>query len=207
MKAVALRLVAVGLLVGLPPILSAERASACTVEHRPVHDKVEESEAVFAGKPVRWEELEWSGTLFLVEFRVTRVWKGPRYETRWVGDTRTDCGNAFKYGVEYLIYGAHVSHPDRNSQYRASQVLLMTLDFASALEHAQEDLDYLGPGQPPVPGWVGPKPGEEAAPQPGDTGTGTWQASQDGEGWWAALAVGAVVLLACLGQTALRRRR
>ena len=171
-------------------------------EGLPVHEALEQAEAVFAGRAVGWEELDWHRFLFLVEFKVTKVWKGVPYETRWVGDSSNDCGNFFEEGVEYLIYGAKVAHPDRNLQYRDSQILLMTLDFGTPLESAQEDLEYLGAGQAPVPGWGGPKPGEEAPPEPAETGTGTLTRSQQTDGWAIAMAAGAAVLLAGWGRIA-----
>ncbi|MCY3507145.1 MAG: hypothetical protein OXH41_13380 [Chloroflexi bacterium] len=197
---------AIALFVGLSLMLTAERASACIAEHLSVQESLERAEAVFAGRLVRFEALEWNPSLFLVEFRVTRVWKGARYETRWVGDISNDCGNFFEAGVEYLIYGANVPHPDRNGQYGDSRVLLMTLGFATSVENSVEDIDYLGPGQPPVPGWVGPRPGEEEPPMPADTGTGTSRGAPARDGWTVAVAAGAAVFLAGLGRMALRRR-
>ena len=124
-----------------------------------------------------------------------------------MGDSSNDCGDFFEESVEYLIYGVNVAHADRNLQYRDSQILLMTLDFATHFESAQEDLDYLGPGRPPVPGWMGPRPGESAPPEPAETGTGTLTRPQETDGWTIAMAAGVAVLLAGWGRLALRRRR
>ncbi len=204
MKSWVLRLAVVVLLVGLPPLLTTERASACVCERPSPQDALDQSVAVFAGRPVGWEELDWATMpeVFLVEFKVTRVWKGPPYETRWVGDSSNDCGDRFEEGVEYLIYGYTTDYSGNGSQ-----TLLRAVCSALPLWSARDYLDHLGTGRPPESGWIGPRPGELTAPEPAETGTGTLTRPQETNGWTIAVATGATVLFAVWGRVALHRRR
>ena len=90
-------------------------ASACTcaIESNPkerVELAVSDSEAVFSGEVVDFEEGADSTTIFgpieTVSFRVSEVWKGPQRETLEVSTPTqgSACGYAFKEGQEYLVY-------------------------------------------------------------------------------------------------------
>ena len=80
-----------------------------------------EADAVFAGRVVAlhtpgpsFRNGEWvisSGDLVTVEFKVNRVWKGPRRETLTVETERfgASCGFEFKEGRKYIVYTWDVS--------------------------------------------------------------------------------------------------
>ena len=206
-----LRLVGVALLVGLPPLMTAEKVSACMCpEYLTIGEEMALSEAVFAGRVESWEEFDWQveAWVVLVEFEVARVWKGPAYETRWVGAFPSDgfnCGAfSFDQGAEYLVYAATDAEISRTYP---DTLWAFACERTRLLEAAEEDLDYLGPGQPPVLGWVAPRPEEQALPRPPDAGIWTLRGSTGIDGWTFAVGAGLAFLLAGLGRASLTRRR
>ena len=81
-------------------------------------------------------------------FRVSKIWKGPSYETVYIiaKKSRSSCDfHWFDVGEEYLVY----ADSDR------------TVPFCSPsapLANAQQDLDALGSGRLPEPGTAAPMP-------------------------------------------------
>ena len=87
-------------------------ACSCAIESNPkerVEFAVSDSEAVFSGEVVDFEEGA-DSTMFgpteTVSFRVSEVWKGPQRGTLEVSTPTQGgaCGYAFKEGQEYLVY-------------------------------------------------------------------------------------------------------
>ncbi len=189
MRSWLLRLLAVALVVGLPSATRPDSASACIcVESHPL-EVFDRADVVFAGKP-----LSWGGIGSPAEFQVSRVWKGTAYATRLVvfgGETlddgsvvRTSCDARLEQGEEHLIYAYYRDESRHIVSTNVCSVLL--------LEDAQEHLDALGAGEPPVPGMV---PAEAN--------------SDSGFPSWAIGLIGATggVLIAALGLVAISRRR
>ena len=95
------------LLTGAQPA----HACSCAPSGSPA-EALERADAVFAGEvtsvkfsgasPYRLS----SSALVTVEFRVTRVWKGPRWPTLTVETERSEisCGFEFKEGQNYIVY-------------------------------------------------------------------------------------------------------
>ena len=77
------------------------------------------------------------------EVKVATVWKGPLLETVFLSQSGagTSCAQAFREGVEYIVYG---------SGHLCSRTGL--------LSEAQEDLAELGEGHAPEPGTRAPMP-------------------------------------------------
>ncbi len=117
-------------------------------------EQLADSTSVFAGKVIDRKESEnsrgWSA--FIVEFEVTTVWKGPLYETIYVGtnDNEISCGFEFHIGIEYIVY-----------TYNGWTGICRRTDF---LARAKEDLVELGKGYKPLPGTSGPQPGASRFP-------------------------------------------
>ena len=107
-------------------------------------EALERADAVFAGEvtsvkfsgasPYRLS----SSALVTVEFRVTRVWKGPRWPTLTVETERSEisCGYEFKEGQNYIVY-----------TWEGSRTGLCTRTAPAWMAFA--DLVALGPGQWP----------------------------------------------------------
>ena len=187
-----LRLAAIALLLGLPPALSPKSASACVCVY--VYPDplalLDEADAVIVGKAG-------AGAIGSVEFQVYRVWKGAAYATRTTvtvneihddgSVSRTSCDPRIDRGEEYLIY----AREDSAGTLRASTCHVFQLAYA------QEQLEALGEGEPPVPGLEPPVP--DLAPA---------EAGSDAEfpAWAIGLLVVAGVGLAGAGLVAIRRR-
>ncbi len=140
-----LRLAAIALLRGLPPVVSSEKVLACSCpEDYPlsIQDELEGSRAVFAGKVVRHGEYgEDSRATLVTEVKVSTVWKGPAYATIYLTDSpNTTCESWFSEDEEYLVY---ISQGWRAPGYCGRKVLL---------SNAQDDLEVLEEGQSPQPG-------------------------------------------------------
>ncbi len=94
-------------------LAGAEPAHACScAPSGSPAEALERADAVFAGEVT---SVQFSGTspyrlsssaLLTVEFRVTRVWKGPRLPKLTVETERSEisCGYEFKEGQHYIVY-------------------------------------------------------------------------------------------------------
>ncbi len=147
-----LRLLAIALLLGLPPVVSSEKVLACSCpEDYPlsIQDELEGSRAVFAGKVVSHGEYgEDSRATLVTEVKVSTVWKGPAYATIYLTDSpNTTCESWFSEDTEYLVY---VSPRWRAPGLCGRSVLL---------SNAQDDLEVLGEGRSPQPGTSNAVPG------------------------------------------------
>ncbi len=207
------RLAAIALLCGLPPVLQTERAWACSCEMRDPLEALEYADVVFAGTvTVR------GGIGSAARFRVSRVWKGEPYATRFVGPAMVDhgdgevsvtsCDKSFRPGEEYLVYGYYDDEVEG--------LLLTSTCRVGSL--APAELELLGEGRAPEPGTTAPGPveprqatspdreDEPPPPAPSDAGTGTLSEPKSPDGWAIALLAAAAVALAGLGFAAARRR-
>lgn len=180
------RLAAILLLLGLSPLVSTERASACLCGPIDPMELFEEADAVFAGRVTA--DGESAGRP--AEFRVARVWKGSDYAIRFVGVggvirpdglvTVTSCDPQFRQGEEYLVYAYRV---DAGEPLQTSYCGIAWLGHAQAHLDAlregrlprtgtaavlgnggqQVHLDALGVGRPPRPGTIEPPAASDSA--------------------------------------------
>lgn len=200
MRSRLLRLLAIALLLGLPPAMRTESALACSCAEIPgVWESVEEATAVFAGRVEALEGWETEDDYGVhVTFAVSRVWKGPA-SAELVANTRSlgagDCGAPLRLGQEYLVY----AYDETLDIWLCTRTL--------PLANAEEDLATLGEGHAPVPGAtddveavVRPPPG---APNVGTGAIASLEAGNDAH-WWLLAAV--TVALAGTGVVLVRRR-
>lgn len=121
------------------------------MEPGPPQEELGDSAAVFAGEVVGIEVQDrGEGQVFssadpvAVTFRVSKVWKGPAFETLVVITARNgaSCGYTFNVGQEYLVYT------------RGRQTLLETSICSRTQVYARygEDIAALGPGIVPASG-------------------------------------------------------
>ena len=184
-----LRLAAIALLLGIPPTLQPERAHACVCGAVPtVAESLENAGAVFAGRVVS-EDPVFAGRVsieeLVVEFHVSRVWKGERVETIFVNNPFTTCRIWYYQGSEYLVYASDVQDIG---------LLASLCGRTRLLEYAQGDLVVLGEGQPPEPGTSAPRPGESPSPIPPVAGTGMPVESRTSGSWLVGVLAGASVV-------------
>lgn len=190
-----LPLTAIALLLGLLAGARPERASACSCAPLSL-SQVLAADAVFAGEVV-------AGGRDLVEFKVSRVWKGDldAAESATMTGQGTSCEFDLDKGREYFVLA------DRRHSNAPLRIGLCTV---SSLPYALEtlDSDALGPGQPPGTGPVVPPLRESASPRPPATGFGTIPAQRSGpaESHVTALLAAAAVVLVGAGFAATRRR-
>lgn len=201
MRTWLIRLSAIALLVGLAFAARTERAFACTCGGLTPLEVLayDEFEAVFAGEVIAGGGYN----VAVVEFQVSRVWKGDLDATEVMrkGGLGTTCDFGLEVGKEYLAY-AYRDQP--------GEPLKVDLCTTPLLEYAYEelDLDARGPGQPPGTGAV--VPGQGRVPQPPGTGTSMlWEPQlRAADGWVVALLVVATLALAGAGfATTVRRAR
>ena len=155
-----------GLAAALLALLAGvESAHACTCgpSGSPA-EALERADAVFAGKVT---SITFKGTSpyrlssadpVEVEFRVSRVWKGPRRETHTVETENSgiSCGYQFKKGQTYIVYATD------------GYTGLCTRTAPAWMAFA--DLVALGPGQPPVPTPAADTGGGGACSAPANSG-------------------------------------
>lgn len=153
-----LRLAAIALLVGLPPLVRTERALACTCIYLDPQEAYSFHDIVFVGKAVRVhaipeEENRGVGGEIVTEFRVSTVWKGPSYETLWVQSGWPGlCGFHFVEGEEYLVYVTDW-HP-----HGWGNLITSSCSQTRGLADGGDYLEALEEGRPPETGRVGPRP-------------------------------------------------
>ncbi len=191
-----LRIVAVALLLGLPPALRVERTLACSCDVPTPQEAHQIADIVVAGRAVRLhtpgpgESNDASDNAW--ELKIFVVWKGHPYETIWV---RADylCDVGLSEDREYVVYGV-VDPRDEGTVF--SSVCTGTRSLHSLGNWLGGDyLRPLGEGQPPEPGTAGPKPSWLKAAA--DTAVPSWAIG--------LMAVGAVILAG--GGVVARRRR
>ena len=217
MRPCLLRLVALALLVGLSAGMNTERAEACGPGPISIPEALDEADVVFAGTVVAE-----GGVLSAATFRVSRVWKGELYATRFVGPAGVDhgeglmsvtsCDRSFEYGEHYQVYG-----------YYDDEVEGLLLPYVIvSLAYSHDVSEVLGEGRAPEPGTVAPapagarrataygtqapqraRPGEPASIEAPGTGTGTVSRPYEADGPATALFVVAAVVLSV---SATRRR-
>ena len=195
-----LRLCAIVLL--LVPLLLADagRALACSCVPASPEEMFRGATVVFAGTVV----VEGESAGRPAEFRVSRVWKGDGYATRFVGvggvataDGRvavTSCDPQFEEGEPYLVY-ATSGGPDK--PVRTSYCSI------AHLEYAQEHLAVLGAGRDPEPGTIAPL----RAPQTAAPTSAPESASGSSLTRWSVSLAAIAGVLGVLGVVAVRRRR
>ncbi len=164
------RLAAVALVLGLLLSLTPERASACICREFPSSEEMLAlSDTVFAGRVVDMSDEAGSydsavGYYRVVQFRVSRVWKGEPFSTIFLVDPATSCTANFRAGHQYLVYASRIT--DLSSSLTGS----LKTDACSrptSLQNAQADIDVLGEGRLPEPGKVTSVPGEATFPYVG----------------------------------------
>ncbi len=171
------------LLAGAEPV----HACSCAPSGSPA-EALERADSVFAGEVT---SVKFSGTspyrlsssaLVTVEFRVTRVWKGPRWPTLTVETERSEisCGFEFKEGQNYIVY-----------TWEGRRTGLCTRTAPAWMAFA--DFAALGPGQPP-----------ESTPAARVSGGGACSAPANSGG--SATDVTALALLAGVIALGIRRR-
>ncbi len=132
-------------LLTLLPHPEPVHACTCAPSGSPA-EALERADAVFAGEVT---SVKFSGTspyrlsssaLVTVEFRVSRVWKGPRSPRLTVETERSgiSCGYEFKKGRNYIVY-----------TWEGTRTGLCTRTAPAWMAFA--DFVALGPGQPPDP--------------------------------------------------------
>ncbi len=148
MRSRLLRLVAIALLLGLPPALRAEPALACVCgEALSPAEELQEAAAVFAGTLVDVTDHEdGDGWLFLLfEFDVIQVWKGNPGPTMAVKAYLTSCLPHRELGEDHLVYAYAVPGEEYLSLGGACG------NTGLLAYYTQDDLAALGPGQAPAP--------------------------------------------------------
>ena len=120
-----------------------------------------EADAVFTGRVVAlhipgpsFRNGEWvisSGDLVTVEFKVNRVWKGPRQETLTVETERLgmSCGFEFKEGRKYIVYAWDGSRTGLCT--RTAPTWMALVDFAALGEGWRPASDATPPDAAPLP--------------------------------------------------------
>lgn len=178
-----------GLAAALLALLAGvESAHACTCgpSGSPA-EALERADAVFAGKVT---SITFKGTSpyrlssadpVEVEFRVSRVWKGPRRETRTVETENSgiSCGYQFKKGQTYIVY--------------ATDGYTGMCSRTAPAWRAFADLMALGPGRQ-----------SEAAPGNETSGGGACAAAADTDD--KPMDIAALALLAGVAALGMRRR-
>jgi len=140
-------------LLALLPHPEPVYACSCGPSGSPA-EALERADGVFAGEVT---SVKFSGTspyrlsssaLMTVEFRVSRVWKGPRLPTLAVETERSEisCGYDFKKGRKYIVY-----------TWEGTRTGLCTRTAPAWMAFA--DFVALGPGQLPEPTPVADKGG------------------------------------------------
>ena len=121
--------------------LAGAGALACDCLTAPVHEALQHSDAVFAGRVV---DIRYGGERSdnAVTFQVEGVWKGPLARQIRVFTASDDgrCGIGFELGRRYLVYANRDERTLRAGSCSRTQRLN---------QHAREDLRYLGPARRP----------------------------------------------------------
>jgi len=154
-----LRLLAVALVVGLPPAMGkADRAVACVcVGQLSPQQEMQGSDAVLAGSVVA-VYLSEDQRRAIFEMEVARWWKGDHYETVYLTSSGSPCAVWYErsnqirplkdyVGKSYLIYA------DRWDDQLIPDHCGNTEEIGSA-----SDIQALGVGATPVPGTSAPRP-------------------------------------------------
>ncbi len=123
--------------------------SACSCAQPPsVEDELERSKAVFSGKVINIrEKRSLNGyTSKSVLFEVNNTWKGVKQSQIIIttGQGGGDCGFDFIEDEEYLVYAYE------STMYGEETLITIICDRTTELGSAQEDLEILGEGQPPI---------------------------------------------------------
>lgn len=130
-------------------LLHATAASACScLPPGPPSTELNRSAAVFAGTVTEIREdatgaVPGSGEALSVTFDVQKVWKGRNTSQVTVRTARSTaaCGHPFEEGRAYLVYA-----DGRND---SSGLTVSLCSRTAGLEHAEEDVDALGPAAVP----------------------------------------------------------
>lgn len=133
-------------------ILSSASALACSCLITTVQEQIGRSPAIFAGTVVSYDTIGFvrsTADPARVVFNVSKVWKGEVHEYTEVQTavSGASCGYEFEEGEEYLVYaseGDPITGADGLSVGLCSRT--------AKLADAQEDLQVLGGGRPPLPG-------------------------------------------------------
>ncbi len=142
-------------------LIGSDEALACTCAPTTPSERFADSEFVFSGVSIARSlfyspyahHLELSNEFHnssegIYVFKVNTVWKGQPYEYVYLRTThRHPCGSGFTLGEEYLVYAL-----------TAESVSSSICSRTGLLAEAQEDLEWLGEGQPPDAGRWGPGP-------------------------------------------------
>lgn len=213
MRTGLLRLAVVVLLLAALLLASTGRSLACLCSPATPEEIFRRATVVFAGTVV--SDGESAGQP--AEFRVSRVWKGADYATRFVDVggvatpdgrvTVTSCDPQFNVGEQYLVY-ATSGGPDKPVRTGYCNI--------AHLEYAQEHLDALGEGRAPEPGTIAPlREPQRAAPTPAPLGAPQTAApalapeSASGSPLrpWSVSLIATAIALVSLGLVAVWRRR
>jgi len=134
-------------IVGSLLVVNTAIVNACScVQPAPPKESLEQSTAVFAGKVIDIDVpsgiIVSSADPVKVTFEVSKIWKGPDYETLVLTTARdgASCGYGFKENEEYIVYA--YGEENKLSTGICSRTRL--------LANAQEDLQDLGVGDLPT---------------------------------------------------------
>ena len=208
----AAKLALIATLCGLWLFSGAGQVEACSCLPLPSpSEALAESTVVFAGEVVAIRGLTDRRVLsdnpddtfeFLVELRVSTVWKGPGYDTIFVMTGRDTCEFGFSEGQRYVVYA-----------YRPWKGALPEVSICTRTrnaDQASEDLAWLGDGHTPKPGttaplppWMFPTPTPTATPTPEPAAGGCNPLAQSARAPRDAWGLGLIAGVALL---ALRRR-
>ena len=157
-----LRIVVAALLVGVPPSLAAERASACVCVAPPsFSEEVGTSDAVFAGRIVA-VHLSQDRTQVIAEMEATRWWKGDRQQTVFLhSGGSADCVPWYDPGWQHLpledyVGKSYLVFADK----RLGEFIPDVCGNTRAISDADRPLELaeLGPGTAPIPGTSAARP-------------------------------------------------
>jgi len=134
-------------IVGSLLVVNTTTVNACScVQPAPSKESLEQSTAVFAGKVIDIDApsgiIVDSADPVRVTFEISKIWKGPDYETLVLTTARdgASCGYGFEENEEYIVYA--YGEENKLSTGICSRTRL--------LAKAQEDLQDLGAGDLPT---------------------------------------------------------
>ncbi len=130
-----------------------EHVHACSCEHIvSFAEALQLAPILFSGEVVSVQpvEIQLGLSRMLVEFRVDKVWNGPRHETVYAITNRGEesCGYEFRVGKRYIV------HAGQTEDYIHTGFCSET----SLYSEAQEHLELLGDGADPIAGSTAPIP-------------------------------------------------
>ncbi len=178
LRALSIRLVLIVSLIVLWAMMNAERSYACSCgELGSPSEELAEADAVFMGRVVSVRQVESSQGVFITEFLVTTLWKGPLYSTMYITTSNEPCGTGFSEGKEYIVYAYGIGRD-------ALRTNLCTR--TTPLSRGMDDLARLGEGTATPQATNTPTPQPTSTSTPQTTTTPLPELSKTGRGCGAS---------------------